>query len=242
MNEEDPVRQTAAALGEKEHGPIAQIRRIFERCERDHVEAWLARTREIEAQGGMLTNNGKRRRTPGGVFFHLVRGDITDTALRNYIFDPPDKPKPYKKKRKKASPAAAEPGERWEDRSAWIAAADVGRATTVKVTIIGRPAGKPVVREGFTLLRFAHTPRLDSMPKGLPVPAKAPETPYVVYVAAKQWRRVAEAIQNPEDLLICEGVQTWDAHHQAITVFASSCTTKLIQQGQKAAQRAAEGG
>lgn len=33
---------------------------------------------EIESAGGMMTGNGARRRTAGGVFFHLVR---TDTII-----------------------------------------------------------------------------------------------------------------------------------------------------------------
>ena len=121
---------------------------------------------------------------------------------------------------------------RWEDRAAWLTTAELGKATTVKVTIIGKP-GKPVERQGFTLVRMSHTPRLDTMPKGLPIPTKVPETPYVLYIGAKQWRKVADALKNPEDVLICEGVQTWDAQYQVLTVFVTTCTTKLLQQAQR---------
>lgn len=241
MEEQDPVRQIAAALGEREHGPVAQIRRLIERCGLEQVEAWLARTREIQAEGGMLTNNKQRRRTLGGVFFHLARGEIADAEVRNYVFQPPADAKRRKKKRsKKASPTAVAPGEAWSDRSGWIAEAEEGRATTVKVTVIGK-AGKPVVREGFTLVRLTHTPKLDSLPKGLPVPAKAPETPYVLYIGAKQWRKVADSIKNPEDSLICEGVQAWDDQLKVLTVFVTNCTTKLLQQAQRPKPAPAQG-
>lgn len=233
MDEQDPVRRTAAAIGETEHGPVAQIRRLVERCGLPQVETWVDQAQQIEASGGMLTNNGNRRRTVGGVFFHLAKAAIADPEVRSYVFEPPDDPKRRKKKpSKKAAPKAPVEGERWEDRSTWIAAAESGRATTVKVTVIGKP-GKPVVREGFTLVRLNHMPRLDSLPKGLPVPAKAPETPYVLYIGAKQWRKVADAVRNPEDVLICEGVQAWDEQLKAITVFVTSCTTKLLQQAQR---------
>lgn len=29
----------------------------------------------VEAKGGMMTTSGHRRRTPGGVFFHLIKQD-----------------------------------------------------------------------------------------------------------------------------------------------------------------------
>jgi hypothetical protein len=131
-------------------------------------------------------------------------------------------------------PPYAAPGERWEDRAVWLNTAEIGRATTVKVTIIGKPE-KPVERQGFTVVRLTHTPRLDTMPKGVPIPAKVAATPYVLYIGAKQWRKVAESLANPEDMLICEGVQTWDAQQQVLTVFVTTCTTKLLQQAQRPA-------
>jgi hypothetical protein len=229
----DPVQVIAAALGETASQPIAQIRRLVERCGLPQAEAWLAQTQEIEAAGGRLTHNGQRRRTPGGVFFSIAREEIAEPATRRYVFGRAGGLE-HPKKKAKASPTAVAPGEGWNDRATWIEATDTGRASTVKVTVIGKP-GKPVERQGFTLVRLLHTPKLDSLPKGLPVPAKVPETPYVLYIGAKQWRKVAEAIRNPEDVLICEGVQFWDEQYHVLTVFVTACTTKLLQQAQRPA-------
>jgi hypothetical protein len=93
-----------------------------------------------------------------------------------------------------------------------------------------------VEQEGFTLLKMQHTGPLPSLPKGIPVPAAVPTTTYIVYIAAKQWRGVAESLKTPEDTLIVEGVQFYDAEHQAIAVFATNTTTKLLQQAKRAAQ------
>ncbi len=225
MNPDDPVSQIAAALGERQYAQVGQIRRLIERCGLAQVTAWLTQTQEIEATGGMLTHDETRRRAPGGVFFSIARGAITDPEVRKYVFRPPAG--------RRRPGAYAAPGERWEDRAAWLSTAEIGRATTVKVTVIGKP-GKPVERQGFTVVWLTHTPKLDTMPKGVPVPTKVPETPYVLYIGAKQWRKVADALKNPEDVLICEGVQTWDAQQQVLTVFVTTCTTKLLQQAQRA--------
>src|SRR6266853_877978 len=54
----------------------------------DRTTAILADTLTCEANGGMLTNDGTRRRTPGGVFFQLVRQRAT-TQERWRLFPRP---------------------------------------------------------------------------------------------------------------------------------------------------------
>lgn len=65
---------------------------------------WLEETLAIEASGGMMVNNGERRRTPGGVFFYLVKGRLSK-ELRQQLF--PFPPKNRNKKRSK-QPAVQE--------------------------------------------------------------------------------------------------------------------------------------
>jgi hypothetical protein len=40
---------------------------------------------QIEKQGGMMTHDGKQRRTLGGIFFHIMKGRLT-SAQRRRIF------------------------------------------------------------------------------------------------------------------------------------------------------------
>lgn len=65
--------EIAAALGELN---VALIRRIVARIGPDAALAFLAEALATEAAGGLLTSDGSCRRTPGGVFFYLVRGRL----------------------------------------------------------------------------------------------------------------------------------------------------------------------
>lgn len=61
-------------------------------------------------------------------------------------------------------------------------------------------------------MRQSRTP---SLPKGLP---HLPATPtnYLVVIATRQWRTVADSVKSLEDLLIVEGIPALHPHiHQA---------------------------
>src|SRR5207247_1096147 len=119
----------------------------------------------------------------------------------------------------------------WEDRIAVIREAEAERGTaSVKITVVGRP-GK-IIDRGQCIVTVMESTKIPSLPKGLPVPPSAP-TKYTVYIASKQWKKVSEAIDDPEDSLIIEGFPTTDAQTSAIAVFATNVTTKKLQQAQK---------
>ena len=68
------VAELAVALSEPKTTLLrAVIAQIGEERTRTHLAAALA----IEAAGGELTVEQNRRRTPGGVFFRLVRADCS---------------------------------------------------------------------------------------------------------------------------------------------------------------------
>lgn len=74
------VAQVANELNENNSGAMDQIRRLVETVGEDFVQEILEKTREVENKGGMFVANDReaRRRTPGGVFFHLVKEQITE--------------------------------------------------------------------------------------------------------------------------------------------------------------------
>jgi len=78
-------------------------------------------------------------------------------------------------------------------------------------------------------------------------PRPGPPTPtarlwprYTVFVARKQWAKVAEALAaDPEDAAIIEGYAALDARVEGIAVYATSATTKRLQAAKRATTTAA---
>jgi hypothetical protein len=114
-----------------------------------------------------------------------------------------------------------------------------GEATTMKITLIGRPGPITQTPTGTitTTMRGRNVPPL---PKGVPAPPLQP-TEYTVYMGAKQWNKVAAALRNPDDALIVEGFPAANTERPGIIVYATNVTTKQLQQAKRAEQKAAAG-
>jgi CspA family cold shock protein len=238
----DLAAQLAADLGETSAQALSQLRRVIKELGPEAARHYVAEAQRVEAAGGLLIPDGSRRRTLGGVFFVLVRQNLTDEQ-RAIIFPPL-----YIRKTKKGRPAAAPtvepppaPPLGWEERIDIIETLKTqsGKATSVKVTLIGRPNQIEELPQ-VTLLTLTHAGPLPALPKGIPIPDPVPATTYSVYISKKQWKNVAEAITNPEDALIVEGTQVLDPATGTISVFVMKATTKLLQQASKQ-PRPAEG-
>lgn len=223
---EQTISHIAQALKESEGQPLAQLRTIVERFGSEFALKALEETLKVEEQGGLMINDGSRKRTPGGVFFYLVRGRIPRKDVAE-IFYKGQKPQPKQ--------PAEEDMFRWGDRMtiARELMQEKGEAK-VKVTLIGRP-GKVVEKQQFviTMIRDSKVP---SLPKGMPRPPADP-TSFMVYISKKQWSRVKESLQNPEDVLIVEGFARYDPELEGMAVFALNTITKLSQQKQRQAQK-----
>ncbi len=79
--EQQAVRQAAShiadTLDEHAPGPRAQIARVVRVLGIERAQAFLEQALAVEQNGGMLLPDGSRRRTPGGVFFKLVRDGVS---------------------------------------------------------------------------------------------------------------------------------------------------------------------
>jgi hypothetical protein len=228
------VATIAQQLGETQPHPMFQIRRIVQRLGPETALAFLRETLEIEAAGGMPVPDGSRRRTPGGVFFHLVRSRVSPED-RAYIFPyPHQKQKAKKKTQAKPPPPRGELVEplTWDNRLTFIRKIleEKGAASTVKLTLIGRPGR--LVKTSECMVTIMQSGKIPPLPKGLPKPPDTPTT-YVLYIAHKQWLKVEEAIKNPEDALIVEGFPVYDPELKGVAVFATNVTTKILQRAKR---------
>ena len=229
------TQEIAAQLGETERSPLGQVGRVVGRLGTDRARAVLAGTQEIEVTGGLMLPDGSRRRTPGGTFFHLVRADDTlSREDRVYMFPPLFGR--FGRKKAASSTAPATPAPTAMQTTAWtdddyrraMAALqqELGRTTTVKITVIGRPGA--AIEQGQTVALVLVSEKVPDLPNGLPEPPTG--TRYTVFVARKPWMKVAEALAaDPEDAAIIEGYAALDPRVEGIAVYATSATTKRLQ-------------
>jgi hypothetical protein len=236
----------AEQLGESSDEPKAQIYRVVKRLGVEQALDFLRQTHEIEAAGGMMVSNASRRRTPGGVFFTLIRQRVP-VETTQHIFKKRSLYREAAQKKKDAArtgsqasrtPTSARTASAplaWEDRlSVLKELKEKGQVTTVKITVIGRPGR--IVEYGECIVTSMESTKIPALPKGLPTPTP-PSTSYTIYIAARQWRKVAEAIKDQDDALIIEGYPHFDAEAKAIAVFATNTTTKNLQAAQRQARQ-----
>ncbi len=176
MSNLNPITTTAAALaaqlGETAPGARATIWRTVRTIGPERTQAFVAQALDVEANGEMHIPDGSRKRTLGGIFFSLVRTQVSDDEAmqinRAWRWQQWKQRQPAKPK---AAPAPAPPPLPpfvWEEAAPTIAelTANVGEATTVKMTIVGRPA-QVVERQGVIILALRST-KPPTLPKGLP--------------------------------------------------------------------------
>jgi hypothetical protein len=125
----------------------------------------------------------------------------------------------------------------WDEAAPIIAelSANVGEASTVKLTVIGR-SNQVVERQGVIILALRST-KPPTSPKGLP-PVPTTPTNYMIFVQQKQWNKVREAMQQPDDALIVEGYPVHEPRFVGITVYATQVTTKALQAAKRKEQAA----
>ena len=232
----------AEQLGESEPNPRKTVERCVKVLGIETALAFLKRAQEIEEAGGMMLPDVSRRRTPGGVYFYLVRKEVSPKQ-RIRIFPAQASPQ-----QATATPGAGSTSPTvaavvkmiWAERSEVLdeTEQEKGETRSVKMTLIGRP-GKIVERGQCITFTMQQSEKIPPLPSGLPLPSAqlVASTRYNVYIAAKQWRKVAETMKNPEDVLIVEGFPMLDKERGTIAVFGCNVTTKLTQMARKEAQK-----
>ena len=217
---ETAVIDIATQLDEPASHVVNQIQRIIEQVGVATAYDFLAKTQAVLAEGGILTQDKKRPRTPAGTFFFLVRGSISaaqhraiwpDHRLPGHLRPPKNKPPrlPWAEARELFSAALHDPQ---------------GTAMSVKLSLIGRP-GRIIEKEHVVITTLVSQDD-PSIPRGVP---KAPEKPmvYLVFISRKQWDKVAPKIAKDESAhLFITGYPVLDKKTEAIVVLGQSVKVK----------------
>jgi hypothetical protein len=221
----DPVaccEKIATILDETNEKPLFQITQIVEILGVRKSLKLLRKTLQISEDGGMMVYNQSRPRTVGGIYFFLAQRWVKD-EFRCKIW-----PEMYH-----------DSTFIWEDRLPLVdkALQNAGDADVPRIVLIGRPGR--VIEKGNVVLTSMQRKQLpNSWPRGLP-PMPDNEGPYIIYITAKQWRKVKKALTNQKDQLIVEGYPTFNSKLNAITVFAQRTTTKDLEQARREKQKMA---
>ncbi len=225
----------AAALGETQAWPKRIINTLVRKLGPEVCLSLLEETMQIEESGGMMTSDGKKRRTPGGTFFKLAKEKGGPEIQDLDIWTPQWKRKPQGALVRPDGtlaplPSAPAPAQAVApQKTSTQNTSGGGKGTVSKITLIGRPQqpGDIAFRTGYTAV-VLHSTKTPALPKGLPSPSSEP-TDYVVLISAKQWSKVERCLDDPEDSLIIEGFPQVNRTNGSITVFASNVTSKVMQ-------------
>src|SRR6516162_2099726 len=229
------VDTLAATLQEPKRPLLAPVLRVLGQA---RCGAILANTLTCEASGGMLTKDGTRRRTPGGVFFQLVRERATKHERRR-LFPPPAAPRGTGHPQQQAQGQSPQPSQGQPPALTWdevqpitqtLATHPAGEARTMKLTLIGRPGTVETRGQAVVFRMQGKAP--GALPRGLPpVPTQTPMTWHVM-VALRQWNRVKKSLTvNQDDQLIIEGYPLMQGSQPVL--LAQSCTSVALQRARK---------
>jgi hypothetical protein len=195
------AEKLAEVLQEPEKALLGRVLRTLgqERC-----AAILADTLTTEAHGGMLSKSGARRRSPGGVFFELVKERCSGKE-RHRLFAPVKSTPSGKRQTAPAQP----------DASPVILTLDLWKGLTpmpVTATLKLVLREMPETRENGGMVYMA----LHNEPRGLPKGISLDSGPLYLSSPVKQWRTActrAEQIRasgTPALLIVEAHVSTRD--------------------------------
>lgn len=204
----------ADRLGETEKGARKQVVNIVKHCGIDFATAMLEETLKIEENGGMMTLDGERRRSPGGVYFYLARGRMTDEQ-RLAVF-PPRKWQAQKRVWREFD---------WSRRDKVLSKIyTAGKVDDMRVKLVGYP-GEIRRAADVVVTKMQHEGGGPTIPRGLP-PLPEHHTIYNVYISTQHWEKVEQSLASSDKMLVVDGMAFMDAEHDGITVFATGVKTQ----------------
>lgn len=190
------VDEIATQLGETEPGPIESIARILNVLGEAETLTLANEAVRIFNSEGVLTHDGARKRTLGGVFFYLVTGQINVPQYKKIW---PDRKIPWfvwQKSQKEEKKPGPRPWAYADLYGMSRALSKVAGEMEMDVKLIGKH-GKVIKRKDLVITAVTSTVPRDKVPAGLPKPPTDP-TPYLCYIPLQQWDNLPHPCENIE--------------------------------------------
>ena len=226
------AKTLAEKLGETNQVALEQIEGVLNICGEDFAREILEETLKIEADGGMMTFKGDRKRTTGGVFFAVAKDKMT-AEQRAAVFPQ----KSWRQMRESQRSKIRENIMDFGERSKVIERIkSKGEIVDVRVKLMGYPGD--IRRQGETIVtQMEHLAGGASLPLGVP---EIPDNPtlYTVYIANQQWKKVQKSFDkgNKDNWLVVEGVCSFDPDLNGIAVFATGLKVQEAREKGKASK------
>lgn len=192
----------------------------------ERAQELLQQTLAIEAEGGILTVSGERRRTPGGVYLKLLKEQASaDEQERIFAGGPKTKPRPAQEAAEAANPPPLGPLP-WEEARPEISRLiklPLERAS-VKITLVGRPSQVSKTKSCVVVAMKGSRP--PSLPKGLPPAPDGSDFSYAVFISLRHWAKVAPVMaQDKDERLLVEGYPIFDPKRGITVILAQNVRT-----------------
>jgi len=218
-----PQRVTAELLAQVLQEPnVGLLQKVLWLLGADRTTVLVVDALQVEAAGGMMTADGVRRRTLGGVFFQLAREQTT--RYERYLLFP-----------RGGHPLS------WEEvytLARMLRTQPPGEARMSKLIIIGRPPGKVETRDKAVVFRLQDKAP-SSLPRGLPPIPITPALVWTVVISLRQFNKVRESLAtNEDDQLVISGYPCLRGKDHVL--LAQSCISVALQRARKAQQRQAD--
>ena len=217
-------KKIAKKLREKYKKPRTLISQIVELFGIEKTQEYFNRTMAIQHNGGLYMEEMNRYRTPGGVFFKIIKDDIDDEVQAELF---PRKKLTARQHKLEKSRNYGAPEFVWDDRKEQLKEALEKREELqeVRIQIIGVPKNIEEFRDTVVLV-MEHQEDFSrwTIPNGVP---DLPEEPtiYTIYLGSLQWSNLKRKMQKPETKLVIDGIGAYDPEIPGIIVYALNAST-----------------
>lgn len=218
------AQRIAAALDE----PLVWlVENVVKELGEARADELLHETLAVEARGGVPRATGDERRTPGGVFFLLIKEQSTHEQVKRIFRGP------RKTVASQGEGGPVHPGDplpiaplSWEE-----ARSEVSRLlklplerASVKITLVGRPTQVSKTKSCVVVALKGSRP--PSLPKGLPPAPDGSDFSYAVFISLRHWAKVAPVMAHDKDeRLLVEGYPIFDPKRGVTVILAQNVRT-----------------